>query len=167
MKTFNVAQGYCHKVANFRIPKGAFYGRDDISYWYCINKELYPLDTPTLEIYRFNPKDEEWYLLIEQSETVNTIVGCATKEDWDMPIEYPKYTGIHNISANMDKTITRKKCQAIKNGTKQFGNRKENPNEIPLDLWETVAPMVYSEKVGNKTIKRPRWKKTQYIEKPY
>ena len=138
MKPFNVASGYCHKVANFRIPHGAFYGRDNVSYWYCINKELYPLDTPTLEIYRFNPADEEWYLLVEQSETVRLIVEKATPADWAMPIEYPKYTGIHVMSANMDKTITRKKCQAIKNGSKRYGTRMENPHAIPLDLAEKI-----------------------------
>lgn len=138
MKPFNVATGYCHKIANFPIPHGAFYGRDNVSYWYCINKELYPLDTPTLEVYRYNPKDEEWYLLIEQSETVKIIVERATKSDWKMPIEYPKFAGIHSISANIDKTITRKKCQAIKGGAKRFSNRSENPQQIPLDIAEKV-----------------------------
>ena len=169
MKPFNIAKGYCHKIADFPIPHGSFYGRDNVSYWYCINKKLYPLDTPTLEIYRLNPADNEWYLLIEQSDTVKMIVERATPADWDMPIEYPKYKGIHVISANIDKTITRSKCQALKGGSQKFTNRSENGCAIPLDMWESVAPMTYEEKCGTKRIKRPSWKKTQYKadSKPY
>lgn len=169
MKIYNVARGYCHKIADTHIPHGAFYGRDKISYWYCINKKLYPLDTPTLEMYRLNPENNEWYLLIEQSDTVKLIVERATQAEWDMPIEESKFTGIHSISANMDKTVRRTKSHALKDASRAFWNRNENRNQLPLDMWESVAPMTYEEKVGKKRTNRPRWKKTQYTlaSKPY
>ena len=173
MKLFNVATGWCHKIADTKIPRGAFYGRDAVSYWYCINKELYPLDTPTLEVYRLNPADGEWYLLIEQSETVNKIVQYATAEDWAMPIEYPKYTGIHNVSACVK--MVSKSYQAIPGKTTFqelqhiHETRNNNVHNQPQNIWESIAPMMYSEKCGSKTIKRPRWKKSQYTadSKPY
>ena len=173
MKLFNVATGYCHKVAGFPIPKGAFYGRDSVSYWYCINKELYPIDTPTLEIYRYNEVEDEWYLLLEHSKTVEIIVASATQEDWNMPIEYPKYKGIHNISASC--AMKSKSYQTIKGESnfqklqKAHENRFNNVHNQPQDIWESVAPMTYEEKVGTKRIKRPKWSKTQYTQnsKPY
>lgn len=173
MKPFNVARGYCHKIEDFPIPHGCFYGRDSVSYWYCINKELYPLDTPTLEIYRLNPADGEWYLLIEQSETVKMIAEKATPEDWKMPIEYPKYKGIHSITSGIKmvsksyQTIPGKTC--FQEMQKIHENRHNTVINQPQDIWESVAPMTYEEKCGKKTIKRPRWKKTQYTleSKPY
>lgn len=173
MKPFNVAHGWCHKIAGYPIPHGAFYGRDNVSYWYCINKELYPLDTPTLEIYRLNPADEEWYLLIEQSNTVKMIVERATSEDWAMPIEYPKFTGIHNVSSEVK--MVSKSYQTIPGKTTFqelqliHENRHNNVHNQPQNIWESIAPMMYEEKVGSRRIKRPNWKKTQYTQdsKPY
>ena len=173
MKPFNVATGYCHKVAGFPVPRGAFYGRDKISYWYCINKELYPLDTPTLEMYRFNPADEEWYLLIEHSDTVRLIVESATKEEWDMSIEYPKFKGIHQVSSSIKmKSQSYQKVPApstFKELQKIHENRHNTVLNQPMDRWESIAPMTYEEKAGKKRINRPTWKKTQYTEdsKPY
>ena len=161
MKVFNIATGYCHKIQGQPIPKGAFYGRDKVSYWYCIHKELYPLATPTLEIYRLNPEDGEWYMLIEHSSLVQLIVDRATQSDWDMPIEYPRFTGIHNMSNNMDKVNRKTKVHK--------SHSTPNTDMIPLDAWESVAPMSYAEKNGSKRIKRPNWSSTQYTKasKPY
>ena len=148
------------------VPKGALYGKDKFGYWVCIQKELYPLDTPTLELYRWNNEKMGWVLLLEQSETVAYIAQCATKFDlWNIPIEYPKYTGIHSISENMDKVVRKHKIQRI---TSQYAfENRHRDEQIPLDIWESVAPMMYTEKAGNRRIKRPTWKKTTYVEKPY
>lgn len=171
MKIFNVAHGWCHKIADTPIPHGAFYGRDSVSYWYCINKELYPLDTPTLEMYRFDTRSEEWVLLIEQSETVKIIVELATKDDWNMPIEYPKYKGIHNV-ANTAASMHSKSYQTIPGKTTfqelQLAHEKRHNTVLnqPNDIWESIAPMSYADKFGSKNLNSEKGQYTQN-SKPY
>ena len=124
------------------VPKGALYGKDCWGTWVCIHKELYPMDTPTLELYRWNNEEMGWVLTIEHSDTVNSIVNYANKFNlWDLPIEYPKYTGIHNISANMDKTISRRKCNTLKR-TAQRHEKRHDHEQVALDVWEKVVSHV-------------------------
>lgn len=168
MKRFNICTNYITKIKDMVVPKGALYGKDRFGYWVCIQKELYPLDTPTLEMYRWNNDKMGWILLLEQSETVEYIVQCATKFDlWKVPIEYPKFTGIHSISANNDKVVRKHKIQRI---TSQYDyDHRHDHKQVPLDIWETVAPMSYAEKAGKHTLKRTKWRKCQYTveSKPY
>ena len=168
MNKFNICKNYITKIQDMVVPKGALYGKDKYGYWVCINKELYPLDTPTLELYRWNNAQMGWILTVEQSETVRYISECATKFNlWKIAIEYPKLTGLHSISATNDKVIRKHKVQRI---TSQYDHtNRHNDRQIPLDMWESVAPMMYEEKAGKHTIKRPKWRKCQYTvaSKPY
>ena len=168
MNKFNICNNYITKIQDMVIPKGALYGRDKLGYWVCINKELYPLDTPTLELYRWNNAQIGCILTIEQSETVAYISQCATKFNlWNVPIEYPKFTGIHAISSTNDKVVRKHKIQRI---TSQYDhNNRHNDKQVPLDMWESVAPMTYEETAGKHTLKRPKWRKCQYTvdSKPY
>lgn len=137
MKRFNICNIYHAKFYGMIIPRNAWYGQDKTSLWVCIHKELYPLATPTLELYRFSEK-YGWVLLQEQSETVNFIKQTADRHNlWGVPVEYPKFTGIHKISANMDKTITRSKKTPFKQANKNQEQRHDN-EMIPLDRWEKM-----------------------------
>lgn len=168
MNKFNICNNYITKIQGMVIPKGALYGKDKYGYWVCTQKELYPLDTPTLELYRWNNPEMDWVLTIEQSETVRYISECATKFDlWKVPIEYPKFTGVHEIAKNSSNIVRKHKIQRI---TSQYDyEHRHDKEQISLDMWESVAPMLYEEKVGTKRIKRPNWHKTQYTpeSKPY
>lgn len=168
MNKFNICKNYITKIKDMVVPKGALYGCDKYGYWVCVHKELHPLDTPTLELYRWNNAEIGWILTIEQSETVSYISQCATKFDlWKVPIEYPKFTGLHSVSANNDKVVRKHKIQRI---TSQYDHEtRHNSKQIPLDIWESVAPMMYEEKAGKHTLKRQRWNKCKYTtdSKPY
>lgn len=165
MKLFNVARGYCHKIAGVAIPHGAFYGRDSKGYWYCINKTKFPIKSncPALELYRLE-SNGEWVLTVEMGDTVKKIFEWATLEEWAMPIEYPKYKGLHVISANMDKTIRKTKGRALGRTW-----RHHNELEVKSDVWENAAPMTYAEYNGRKCVKNRRYEKAHYTEnsKPY
>ena len=142
MNKFNMCKNYITKLHDMTIPKGALYGKDRWGVWVCIHKELYPLDTPTLELYRWNNEEMGWVLTIEQSDTVRYIADCATRFNlWNVPIEYPKFTGIHSISANMDKTISRSKRGSLKAGAQRYANR-HNHEQVELDTWEKVVSHV-------------------------
>lgn len=138
MNKFNVAKGHVLTLHEMPIPKGAFYGKDEKSVWVCIHKELYPLEKATLELYRFY--GGEWCLTIEQSSTTAYIKACADKHKlWKIPVEYARFKGIHDISANMDKTISRKRSTALKRGKVD----RKNPYEIPLDFAEKVLSRTF------------------------
>ena len=142
MNKFNLCSNYITKLHDMTIPKGALYGKDRWGTWVCIHKELYPLDTPTLELYRWNNEELDWVLTIEQSETVQYITNCATRFNlWNVPIEYPKFTGIHSISRNMDKTISRSKRSTLKAASQRYENRHDN-KQLALDTWEKVVSHV-------------------------
>lgn len=138
MNKFNVARGYVLSLNGMNVPKGAFYGRDGHGIWVCMKKELYPLETPTLELYRWN--NGGWCLTIEQSATTAYIKACADKNNlWKIPVEYPRFKGLHTISAQMDKTITKKKSQSLKQGRKE----RRNIYEVPLDYAEKVLSRTF------------------------
>ena len=143
MNKFNMCKNYITKLFDMPVPKGALYGKDRFGVWVCIHKELYTkYKKPTLELYRWNNEETGWILIIEQSDTTKYIADCATRFDlWHVPIEYPKFTGIHKVSANMDKTVTRSKCNSFKRVVRTYENR-HNSEQISLDTWEKVISHV-------------------------
>ena len=117
MNKFNMCKNYITKLYGMPVPKGAFYGKDKYGIWVVIKKEKYDYDVPTLELYRWNNETTGWVLTIERSETVNYICHCADRFDlWNIPVEFPKYTGLHTISARMNQNpyaSTRKSYKTV------------------------------------------------------
>lgn len=138
MNKFNICKNYVTRLYDMPIAKGALYGKDKAGVWVCTHKQLYPFDKPTLELYRWNNEEMGWVLTIEQSATTAYIADCATRFNlWDIPVEYPRLTGLHSISANMDKTTSRKKCNSLKNVNNRHQNRHDK-DFFALDYAEKV-----------------------------
>lgn len=140
MKRFNLCKNFVTVLNGMPIPKGAFYGKDRIGVWVCVETE----PNSPLELYRWqNMRGKcEWTLCKEASSTTDFIKETAAKYNlWDRPIEYPKYTGIHDISedaARKGRTTQRTKSQAksqvLKRGFQRYEERHKDM--IPLDTWE-------------------------------
>ena len=140
MKKFNVCKNFVTVLNGMPIPKGAFYGKDRIGVWVCVETE----PNSPIELYRWqNMRGKcEWTLCKEGSSTTDFIKETAAKYSlWNRPIEYPKYTGIHAISEDAARkgrttqsTKSQAKSQVLKRGFKRYEERHKDM--IPLDKWE-------------------------------
>lgn len=140
MKKFNVCYDFNTIIEGFHVPNGAFYGKDRRGYWICVNHK-YINESCTLELYRFDLW-KGWIKSRENSSTVAMIAKKATDNNlWDIPVQYPRYSGIHKITRpleckkpNIKHDFQSKKCTGLREANRLYSERHDV--QIPLDIVE-------------------------------
>ena len=134
MKKFNVCNTYgqtflrgtCNAV---EIPKGAFYGKDELGLYYILDTKPYRAGGGTiyLEMHRF--RNSEWQVNMESGETVDLIYRIATeKKLWNTP--QSKCLHMHGVVASRTRTVGSKhtKTRAFKDVSKTVAERGSYSN---------------------------------------
>lgn len=118
----------------FRVPAGAFYGRDSRGYWVLIGKRDFRI---TANFHRFNMVDGTWYLSRETgTDTIRLIWEECQKrpEILKIPIEYGKneivFTGGYTqkelfATSRESGAILKNKYKSIKAGSQHAQKQRE------------------------------------------
>lgn len=149
MKKFNVSRTFDNVLEKMRLPINALYGKDESGLWVCAHKSVLENSGifPALRLYRYD--SQGWSIVVEKSNTTAFIYNTALKYHvWETPIKWPgrerreMYAGLDYVLANMDKTGTRKKSQALKGGNRNYETR-HNAGQIKLDFVEKVISRTF------------------------
>ena len=102
MNKFNICRGFSTVISGYKVPMGAFYGKDSRGYWVCIEHEK---STDILRLMRY--ENNIWIIRREKSDTTAYIKQCADKFGlWGEKIVHVKKwdnSGYFDSNSSMDR----------------------------------------------------------------
>lgn len=160
MKAFNVCNNFDTRINNLIVPKGAFYGRRTLNllrethkdtWWVIRDKNVYHGTTKKgARYYYINMLYWDKTLNMWRSVQLrDNISGAWCGEilqfvadhvyDWmiDIPIEYPKYAGIHDLfddSVRYAQSLRKHKSKTIKQMSKHEAENRLKDNNMKFFL---------------------------------
>lgn len=166
---YKMARGFCTFLRpipelpelQFRVPKGALYGKDEFGYFIITDKTTYTAFEPEvhrMDTRRWDSRINDWIIVCgEKSHTIDYIAEHITAEEQAFPIEYARLIGLRDMSRGdnlYDPAMSRNGVRRHKTKSLHAPTRHTHPDQIPLDVWESVAPMMWEEINGHHTINK-------------
>lgn len=144
-KRFAIANSFTCNYGGWNFPKNSWYGHDDSGCWVCVHHERINIESPCLELYRYDEIKKDWYISQEMGKTVDFICVTADKYNlWNTPViwKHPRQEQLEIIYNEHKRN--KELSEMMQHKRKHKKNKLHhtlsyyNKGEISLDIAEQV-----------------------------